>query len=211
MFHLKEPKLSTKQAQRNALLASITQVVAEGRLIKEAEAKAGKKGLNFGERALGNTVGRVTAAPFRAVGDGFASMILGPKQTRGVNKGKRLQEISGGPGKGLKEISAKDYADIKTRRKKGKAYAGVIGNKPVHYKQRYGRGGLVGLARKHPGKALGAAGIAYLLGTSKAARDVASALSPEESMPKNRIEPEVLRAMQQRTSGQNPLANSTWG
>ena len=173
-------------------------------------AKAAKKVSRL-ERGVGHVGGTILGAPFRGVGDAIASTLLGRKATSGPFKGKRVVPVRGGPGVGLDEITPSKYTEYRTGARKGKGYAGVIGDKAVFYRRRYSRGGLVGLAQRNPGKAAALAGLAYLMGTNSTARSVGSAMVP---LPEGEMNPASKRALeyaQYQPSGVNPLTKETWG
>ena len=119
--------------------------------------------------------------------------------------------IKGGPGVGLEEITPSKYTQYMTGTRKGKAYAGVIGDKAVFYRRKFSRGGLVGLAQRNHGSAAAVAGLAYLLGTNSAARGAASMMSPVPAGELNPASREALEYAQYQGSGTNPLTKDTWG
>ena len=163
------------------------------------------------ERGIGHVGGTILGAPFRGVGEAAASALLGSKATSGPFKGKRVVPIKGGPGVGLEEITPSKYTQYMTGTHKGKAYAGVIGDKAVFYRRKFSRGGLVGLAQRNPGSAAAVAGLAYLLGTNSAARGAASMMSPVPAGELNPASREALEYAQYQGSGTNPLTKDTWG
>lgn len=154
--------------------------------------------------------GAVVGAPFRGVGEGVTSALLGKKNTFGPYRGTRYQGVKGpvGSSDAWKEISPDDYAKRKAKGK-GRTAAGKINSRSVFYRQKVRPGGLAGAVMKHPGKAAGAAALAYLLASSPTARSVGGALIP--AGPKSGLSPEMKARLAEQVRAGNPLQGSAWG
>ena len=153
--------------------------------------------------------GAVAAAPVNLIGNMGKTLLFGRKGTLGKYRGTRLRPVSGGPGKGLEEISRAEYNAIKAGKMKGDVVEGKLGNKNVYYKRRMRPGGIVGFAAKHPLITAGSALAALALMSSPKTREVASSLNPVK-VPENRVEPATAKAWQGYQTG-NTLKSDVWG
>lgn len=134
-------------------------------------------------------------------------MLMGPVAKSGPFKGSRMVRL---PGKaGWRSISQGEFQAIQAGRSPGRAVRIDAKGGPGFFKEVHGRGGLVGAARRNPGKAALGVGGAYLLATSPAAREMAKGFLPSKR--ENPVAPEVEQMFAgPATPPINPIARTDW-
>ena len=153
---------------------------------------------------------RAASAPFRRVGRSGSDLLLGTRAKRGPFAGKRLKPLPGGPGKGMRAITASEYADIMSGKRPGKAYKGKVDGKRYYYERKYGPGGLVGFAQRRPLLAAGGGLLAYqMLKKPELARTSVNIIG--SGLPTTALDPAVMAQFQVDPGSNNPLARKVWG
>ena len=179
-------------------------------LLKEAASVRGfSRGLDTLAYALpANAMRAVTALPRRMLKNKAEAMAIGRRIKRGPMAGKRLQAMSGGPGKGMTPITASEFRAIRAAPAGNpEVFASRIGGKKYHFKRKYMPGGAAGLAMKHPLLTAALAGGGYMALRNKDSIGPASQAAVLREMA-------MHQGLQQRISSpvsfENPLAGETW-
>lgn len=161
----------------------------------------------LGHEKVAAILGRIAAAPVRAVGRKVLNVLLGPVAKAGPFKGARMARL---PGKaGWQSISKGEFQAIQAGRTPGRAVRVDAKGGPGYFREVYGRGGLVGAAQRNPGKAALGVGGSYLLATSPAAREMAKGFLPSKR--ENPVAPEVEQMFAGPAAPPvNPIARTDW-
>jgi hypothetical protein len=162
--------------------------------------------MNVARRGISAMLG----APVRMGKNTTLDILLGSKAKMGPMAGKRLKPVSGGPGKGMREIDAARFKDIKSGKIPGKAYEGRIGIRNMHFERKFRPGGLVGAAYKHPIYAGIGAYLLYQMLSNQNARTMARGVAGG-AVPRTDIDPNIVAQFQPTGDLNNPLARSVWG
>lgn len=152
--------------------------------------------------------GALVGIPKRMLRNAAESAAIGRRIRRGPMAGRRLQAVSGGPGKGLIPISAQEYRAIRSAPMGNpEVYRGSIGGKRYYFKRKYVPGGIVGTAMKHPLLTGAGVGGLYLLGRNTG---TASSLSQQAIMRELAMQQQLKKQISSPVSFENPLAGDVW-
>lgn len=102
---------------------------------------------------------KIVSKPLRGIVETIGDVFLGRRAVRGPMKGKRLQY------KGMKEVTPEQAARLREQGKEHllKDVVSPSGHRSIQ-QEVYGRGGLAGTIKKHPGKSAIAGGIGLVGG-----------------------------------------------